>query len=231
MAKQKSSPPPGLGVTEPVRVKLSEVSFAEYNPRIMPPDKMRALKASLEKYGLVLNLVIQKKGMTLIGGHQRVTAARELCKEHGWPMPEFAYAAVLDVDDRTAKELNVALNNIEGEFDPYKLGVLFTEIHGQMTGTDMAATGFSEAQIQELMRYALPPEAEAKLREDEANRLMDVGGFGKSITLTVEFESVEQRDRAKVALNALAKEDGKKAGASLLRLLRAQKALGRKRAA
>jgi len=39
MAEQKM-----LSVPEPQKVKLSELNFASYNPRVMPPDKMRALR-------------------------------------------------------------------------------------------------------------------------------------------------------------------------------------------
>ena len=53
---------------------------------------------------------------------------RELAADNGWDEPIELPATVLDVDDATAKQLNVTLNNVEGEFDPYKLGELFADI-------------------------------------------------------------------------------------------------------
>ena len=112
---------------------------------------MRALKASLVKHGLVLNLVVQKQGLVLIGGHQRVTAMREVCAERGVEMPAQAWATVLDVDDATAKQLNVGLNNIEGEFDHYKLGLMFAEMLPSMTTDDVLATGFEQENIEQMI--------------------------------------------------------------------------------
>lgn len=236
-ALEKGAPAPeGLLQPDPVKVRLADVKFAPYNPRVMPPEKMRSLKASLLKHGMVLNLVVQKEGMVIIGGHQRVTAARELCKERGWAPPEWAWAAVLDVDDATAKQLNVSLNNIEGEFDHFKLGALFQDILPSMTTEDVVATGFEADNLAELVRLAGESDDIATGLEEEAEGL---SGFAKSVTLTVEFDTVEQRDAAKQLLSDAAKEAGRKAGALLLEALgrrhgaarRAPKATGKKRAA
>ena len=79
-----SKKPKGIAVPGQVLLRLSDVNMAVYNPRVMPPEKMRALRASLVKHGFVLNLVVQKRGMVLIGGHQRVRAMRELCSFAEW---------------------------------------------------------------------------------------------------------------------------------------------------
>ena len=215
--------PKGIAVPEQVRLKLSDVNMAVYNPRVMPPEKMRALRASLVKHGFVLNLVVQKRGMVLIGGHQRVKAMRDLCAENGWAEPDALPATVLDVDDATAKQLNIALNNVEGEFDPYKLGEIFQDIFPKMTGDDVLATGFAQENIAELMALVAPLDEAAKLLEEQAG---DLSGFASSVTLTVEFETVEQRDQAKDLLKA-ATTKGSKPGTFLLRAMRAAKASGR----
>lgn len=211
-------------IVEPVMLALGLINFAPYNPRVMPPAEMRSLKASIKKHGMVLNLVVQKKSPefgehVLIGGHQRVTAMRELCKEAKQDLPEMVWCIVLDVDDVTAKQLNVSLNNIEGEFDAHKLGELLASIHGD-SSFDQIAIGFDQQEIDELIRQALEtPEDEALRLEREAAEL---GGFGKSITLTVEFDTVERRDEAKELMRALAGD--KKAGVVLAKLLKAEAA-------
>jgi ParB-like chromosome segregation protein Spo0J len=215
--------PKGIAVPEQTKLKLSDVNMAVYNPRVMPPEKMAALKASLLKHGFVLNLVVQKRGTVLIGGHQRVTAMREICAERGWPEPDELPSTVLDVDDATAKQLNIALNNVEGEFDPYKLGEIFADIFPKMTGDDVLATGFAQENIAELIALVAPVDDAAALLEEQAGELT---GFASSVTLTVEFETVEQRDQAKELLKAAAGKGGKP-GTFLLRAMRAAKASGR----
>jgi ParB-like chromosome segregation protein Spo0J len=212
---------------EPERVPLSEVQFAPYNPRRMPPEKMRQLKASILKHGMVLNLVVQRcsevhGSNVLIGGHQRIVAARELCREHCWPEPTHAWAVFRDCDDATAKQLNVALNNVGGEFDPHLLGLLLADVAPLMSADDFLAIGLGEENVDELIRSASrTPEEEAAELEREAVGLLS--GFQRAETLTLEFADRGARDAAKVALVALTKESGKKAGDAMLDVLNAGK--------
>lgn len=213
----------GISFPEPKKVLLSSINFAPYNPRTITPGKMKSLKASLEKHGLVLNLVVQKKGMVLIGGHQRVRAMRELCEEKKWDVPTHVWAIVLDVPDAIAKQLNVTLNNVEGEFDAYRLGELFASIEAELTPLDMLSTGFDEKEIRELIDIAKPPEELAQTNEEP-------GEFARSVTLSVEFNTVEERDQAKTILMEAVKGQSKKPGTILLSALKASKLSGRHRA-
>lgn len=206
---------PGVAMPAPVRVKIAEINFAPYNPRVMPDAVMKSLKASLLKHGLVLNLVVQKKGNVLIGGHQRVRALRELCTEKGWAVPEEAWATVLDVSDKVARQLNVSLNRISGDFDPFKLGEMFSGILPEMTTDDVLAIGFSQDELSELVRLSGPPEELAANLESSLDAL---GGFGRSITLTI--DGVEARDAAKEKLSTLAKARGVKPGVILIAALK-----------
>lgn len=212
----------GLAWPDPEKVRLAEVQFAPYNPRRMSPERMRQLKASLVKHGMVLNLVVQRRSeahgeSVLIGGHQRITAARELCKERGWPEPEWGWATFKDCTDAVAKQLNVALNNIEGEFDPHLLGLLLADV-GDLAPTDILAMGLGEDNIAQLIRDASrSPDEQAAELEREAQSL--IGGFERSIVLTVDFASLAERDKAKEVLSTRAKADGRKAGAVLLEAL------------
>lgn len=216
----------GVRVPEQTMMLIGDLNMAPYNPRIMPAAMMASLKASLVKHGLVLNLVAQKLSpqygpMVLIGGHQRVVAIRELCREHGWDEPLRVPVTVLDVGDPEAKQLNVALNNIEGEFDPFKLGELFASIQPGMTMDDVLATGFRPENIDQLVLLVAPVDDLAGALEREASEMTS---FASSITLSVEFDTVEQRDAAKELLRSESKDQGKKAGVLLLRALKAHAA-------
>lgn len=224
----------GLSVPEAAMTPLSAVNMSPYNPRVMPAGMMRALKASLAKHGMVLNLVCQRRSavhgeMVLIGGHQRVRAMRELCAERGWEEPVAVPVVVLDVSDSVAKQLNVSLNNVEGDFDPHKLGLLFADVYPDMTQEDVYASGFEPDNIQELIKLTVPPDEAAAALEDDAGALE---AFAASITLSIEFETVARRDEAKELLRALAKESGVKAGDLVLdRVKAAAAARGKKKRA
>lgn len=219
----------GLKVPAQTTRKLSELNFAPYNPRTISDEKMRALKASIVKHGLVLNMVVQLRSgqygdLVLIGGHQRVRAMREVCAERGWPEPAEVPCTVLDVGDAEAKQLNVALNNIEGEFDPYKLGAMFADIRGAMTMDDVLATGFLAAEIDQAIALVQSPDDQAALLAQDAG---DLAGFGASITLSVEFATTAARDEAKVLLKAAASASGRKAGDHVLDSLKAASVAGK----
>lgn len=221
--EKKVSAGEGLRVPEPEMLELSSVQMAPYNPRTMSAEKMAALKASLLKHGMVLGLVVQRSSeqygpMVLVGGHQRVRAMREICASRGWALPERVGATVLDVGDADAKQLNVALNNIEGDFDPFKLGELFASVRGSMTAEDVLATGFTQEQVDEMLAATMSPDEQAALLEQNIG---DLEGFARSVTLSVEFDTVEQRDEAKTLLSARAKVSGVKAGAVVVEAVRA----------
>lgn len=222
--RKKAKAAVGLAWPEPERVRLADVKFAPYNPRRMPAERMRQLKASIVKHGMVLNLVVQRRSeahgeSVLIGGHQRVTAARELCRERGWPEPEHGWAVFRDCSDAVAKQLNVALNNIEGEFDPHMLGLLLSGV-GDLGDDDLLAMGLSGDAVDQLIRDAVrTPEEQAEVLEREAAALL--GGFERAVSLTVDFASLAERDEAKKILSARAKAEKIKGGSVVLAALRA----------
>jgi hypothetical protein len=233
MAKRTSKPKSDQGeivIHEPVRVPLNDLNFAPYNPRTISSEEMRTLKASIRKHGLVLTLVVQKRSPehgpnVIIGGHQRVLAVRELALEMGVPVPEHAWVVMMDVDDPTAKQLNISLNRISGEFDPHKLGLVLADIQGR-SDFDLASIGFKQIEVEELVNQAtMTPEQLAALLEQQAGD--GLGGFAKSITLTVEFATVEQRDEGKALLKQMS--DGMNPGAVLIQALKLAGAAGKKR--
>lgn len=206
-----------LFVPEAVQLSINSIQLAPYNPRYISPDKRAALRASVIKHGMVENLVVQKHSkelgldLVLIGGHQRLDAVNTVCVEKGWEKPTSLPCVVLDVDDSTAKQLNIALNSpgLQGEYDPYKLGEVISSILPGMTADDVLATGFSSDQLQELVRLTLSPEEQAALLEGGVG---DLTGFANSITLSIEFDTAAERDKTKELLKAIATARGKKAG-------------------
>jgi hypothetical protein len=102
-------------------VLVSLLKPAPYNPRKISPEEMDKLKLSLNTYGFVDPAIVQRSTGIIIGGHQRVEAARQL----GWTEVPVVY---VNIDDVKSKTLNLALNKISGDWDFPKLKDLFVEL-------------------------------------------------------------------------------------------------------
>ena len=98
---------------------------------------------SIETFGLVEPLVVRRSDQLLIGGHQRLEAAKALGLRK---VP----VVFVEVSDEQAKELNLALNKIQGEWDLPKLGELLDELR-LLPDFGMALTGFDGPEIEDLL--------------------------------------------------------------------------------
>ena len=91
---------------------LSDLKAAPYNPRKISPAALKGLQASIERFGVVQDIVVNRRSGFVVGGHQRV-AALKVAGVKEVPV------CWVDLDEPEEKALNVALNNphISGEFD------------------------------------------------------------------------------------------------------------------
>ena len=80
---------------------------AAYNPRQISDWEMRKLMRSLENFGFI-DPIIVNKDRTVIGGHQRLEAAKSLGMEQ---VP----CIIVDVSKGLEKAMNLAFNNTGGE--------------------------------------------------------------------------------------------------------------------
>src|SRR5436309_1136179 len=149
-----------------VQVPLNRIHFSRYNPRKISDAEMAALKRSIQRFGFVDPIVVNRRRgkkwpraertRVIVGGHQRVRAAQEL----GHRAVPVVY---VDLPPDDEKLLNLALNKIGGEWDLEKLSAILHDL--REAHADLEASGFSERQIartiaeaeRELMR-SLPPE-------------------------------------------------------------------------
>ena len=94
---------------------------AEYNPRQLKKEQYQNIKESLQRFGFVDPVIINKnkdRKNIIIGGHQRVKVAKDL-KYTEVPCVE------LDLTLDKEKELNIRLNKNVGEWDYDILANLF----------------------------------------------------------------------------------------------------------
>lgn len=152
------------------KVSISEIHDAEYNPRVklFPGDRQyEAIKRSIEEFGLVYPIVVNKRTGNVISGHQRISVLKEL----GFKQVE---ASIVDVDEQTEKQLNLALNKISGEWEKDKL----RELLEQMENVEI--TGFTEQELAELFNSDFGIES---VKQDDT----DV------YSVTISFEKDEKR--------------------------------------
>lgn len=194
---------PLLLIHPTVMLDIAEVNPAVYNPRRIDPEKFEGLKQSILEFGFYHPIVVQKKGMIICAGHQRVKALREICIELGIALPKIP-AIVLDLTDRQAKKINLLDNNLHGEFDPRKLGevLLSMDEDEKLKPTEIKLMGFEQDQADKLLRLVRPEEI----------RIERPSTFGRSVTLSIEFTDTRLRDAVKKSLVEKAETAKKKTG-------------------
>ena len=93
--------------------KIDQLIEAEYNPRQLTKDQYQNIKDSIQRFGIVDPIIINKnkdRKNIIIGGHQRVKIAKRL------NMKEVPCLEI-DLPYEKERELNVRLNKNNGEFD------------------------------------------------------------------------------------------------------------------
>jgi len=139
---------------EIVRVQLDQLIPAPYNPRreLRPGDpEYEALRRSITEFGLVEPLIWNRRTGRLVGGHQRLRVLRDLGVRE-------VEVSVVDLDEQRERILNIALNRIQGEWDEDRLRGLLAEL--EEAGADLSLTGFTEAEIDDLLAELEPAEVE-----------------------------------------------------------------------
>jgi hypothetical protein len=105
------------------RMLIENLEPAPYNPRKITGEEYDALRASIEKFGLVQPIVWNRRSGLVVGGHQRLDVVREL----GWTEVD---VVVVDLAEAEEKALNLALNSehLAGNFLPSSLEPLLEEL-------------------------------------------------------------------------------------------------------
>jgi len=96
-----------------VEYSVTDLVFAEYNPRELTQDQHQDLKDSITRFGFVDPLIVnthKERKNILVGGHQRLKIAKELGYKDV-PCVE------VNLTPTKEKELNVRLNKNTGQWD------------------------------------------------------------------------------------------------------------------
>ena len=115
-----------------------------FNPRRISDEELEALTRSIQQFGLVDPIIVRRADLTVIGGHQRLVAARRL----GY---DAVPVVLVDLSQEQARLLNVALNKIAGTWDQELLARLLKDL-SIVPELDLSLSGFSEDELQKLLK-------------------------------------------------------------------------------
>ena len=90
-------------------IEISKLKPATYNPRQISTKQYNDLKKSIERFGLVDPIIVNKDN-TVIGGHQRLKIIKSMGEKT-------IGCIVLDLNKEQERELNIRLNKNTGDFD------------------------------------------------------------------------------------------------------------------
>ena len=113
------------------------------NPRRIGEDELAALTRSIATFGVVDPVLARRADRRVIAGHQRLVAARRAGLA---TVP----VILLDLTAEDARLLNVALNQIGGEWDADLLARLLIDLRAT-AARDLTLSGFAEADLQDLL--------------------------------------------------------------------------------
>ena len=181
-------------------MEIEKLLPAAYNPRVdltSEDQEYQDIKRSIEKFGYIETIVWNKQTGRLITGHQRV----KILKEKGVKKEKIS---IVDFDEQTEKEANLALNKVEGRSEPVKLFELITEL--EKKGSKLEDSGFHRADIDEVISAVQKKSALDKINEmigrDDAAKVPDVMYVSLSFPV-----SKKQRQEILTRLNEIIKAE------------------------
>ena len=135
-------------------IAISKLKLASYNPRKISDKELSNLKKSLKKFGFIQAVIINKD-FTVISGHQRIRAWKEM---ENATVPTIQ----LDITKKEEKALNLAMNKIGGEWDVDKL---YGVINDLRITEELEFTGFDEKEVSKILDQFLVEDEEEPLAE------------------------------------------------------------------
>jgi hypothetical protein len=100
-------------------INRKDIHGADYNPRKITESAKKKLRKFLKENGLWQPLVLNKRTMTLVSGHQRLDIMDSLLRKDDYDLT----MSVVDVDEKLEVSGNVFMNNQSamGEWDVFAL--------------------------------------------------------------------------------------------------------------
>ena len=125
---------------EIVKVDINELISPEYNPRQITDDEMEKLKNSINEFGYIDPIIVNRVNNHIVGGNQRYEALKSL----GYTDVDVIFIDEPDLNREQA--LNIALNKISGEWDFVKLADILDDL--ELNDFDISLTGFDDLELE-----------------------------------------------------------------------------------
>lgn len=103
------------------QINLKEYQEAPYNPNVLKGKNLDRVVGSIEHYGMLQPIVVNKQTNNVVGGNHRY----RYMVQKGY---ETTDAIVVDISLEEEQALNILLNT-SGEHDPVKLATIILELH------------------------------------------------------------------------------------------------------
>jgi DNA modification methylase len=126
------------------QVPIDQLRPDPANPRRISNAELEALTRSIREYGFVQPVLARREDSTVIGGHQRLLAARRL----GYKTVPVTF---LDISLEQSRVLSLALNKISGEWDEELLACMLADLK-PLEEIDLSLSGFSEDELEKLLK-------------------------------------------------------------------------------
>ena len=183
---------------EIIKKRIADMERAEYNPRVelMPgDDEYEKLKRNIDRFGVVVPVIWNKRTNRVVSGHQRLTVLmNEGVTETDVEGVTETDVSVVDLDETAEKQLNIAMNKVTGEWDEVKLKELLDGL-----GDAAPETGFDLYEIE-----ALENNMDALVDGDFLDS--ELKSIEETFNISLKF-SAEDRDVLKEYIKDNGKED------------------------
>lgn len=168
----------------------SRIQLNQYNPNEMDIPTLDHLAREIQRVGFLQPILVrqQGEGFVIIDGEHRFKASEGIT-EH---LP----CIIIETDEERAKVLTINMNNIKGDFDPFKLASLLKGLETTFGRDDLKdLLNFSEL---ELDNYKALTELPDDLSEQDMSR-KDRFVFIICPSCKTEFNSTEAKTTKKPA--------------------------------
>ena len=123
---------------------IKELRLDPANPRRISDEELESLTRSIREFGLIDPIIARREDKVVIGGQQRLLAARKLGMKQ---VP----VVLVDLSEDQAHLLNLALNRISGSWDQELLARLLGELNA-VPDVDLSLSGFSDDELQKHLK-------------------------------------------------------------------------------
>ena len=127
-----------------VHVPIDDLRPDPANPRRISDAELDSLTRSIRQFGFVDPVIARLDDKSVIGGHQRLLAARRLGLAS---VP----VILVDLPAEQARLLNLALNRISGSWDEELLARLLSELDAAPE-VDLSLSGFDDDEVAKLLK-------------------------------------------------------------------------------